>query len=464
VEELPKYTVHPPLPDRGEKNWKEALRRKWWILPIIIVVIIAAIIGGVIGNNHRRKEKSEQAADASNDPPAPLITALTATECVAGTFVFYQVNTNEIYLYGQLWSGYWNNKLSRDIPSINLNLRDTNLRPYYGSNLTAVCYVSRDESADEDTIVSVHYMPKFARNLELLQVLRLFYLAMPLIFNFPLVEATITIPFTQWLSNSITNPVPSPISITQQVIANVTNASSLSACYIEYWGLELYYLDSPPSTGKSNMAPATITQLYWNETELWSNKSIPLNATAFNSGAALTVACVGDLSVTPETHILYMNEDNVLSQLRFMNETWGSPSVITNADSQPSLTGITNMAAIAPYIGPTQLYLYYVLDHRPQQTIILIDKATGLNSLYSVPYSPADLPDAIQAPPLIAATTRLDAIGNQPQKSIFYVWRSNSTAKYMNKQGSMIVNMTTAPPPDQDGWLQDGSTMEGQGY
>jgi hypothetical protein len=105
-----------------------------------------------------------------------------------------------------------------------------------------------------------------------------------------------------------------------------------------------------------------------------------------------------------------------------------------------------------------------VLDHRPQQTIILIDKATGLNSLYSVPYSPADLPDAIQAPPLIAATTRLDAIGNQPQKSIFYVWRSNSTAKYMNKQGSMIVNMTTAPPPDQDGWLQDGSTMEGQGY
>ena len=153
--------MHPPLPNRGEKNWKETLRRKWWILPIIILVIIAAIIGGVIGNNHNRKEQ----AAATNDPPAPLITAITATECVAGTFLFYQVNTNEIYLRGQLWSGYWNNRLSQDIPSINLNLSETNLRPYYGSNLTAVCYVSRDEPTDEDIIVSVHCVPRFTRNL-----------------------------------------------------------------------------------------------------------------------------------------------------------------------------------------------------------------------------------------------------------------------------------------------------------
>jgi hypothetical protein len=151
VDELPEYTAHPQAPDRSKRGWTETVRRKWYILPIIILVIIVAIIGGVIGNNHHQKQQ----ADASKDPPAPLITALTATECVAGTFVFYQVNTGEIYLHGHLWGGYWNQTSSQEIPSINLHLSETNLRPYYGSNLTAVCYTSVNETADEDIIVSI---------------------------------------------------------------------------------------------------------------------------------------------------------------------------------------------------------------------------------------------------------------------------------------------------------------------
>ena len=151
MEELPEYTAHPALPDHGKKGWKEVLRLKWWILPIIILIIIVSIVGGVIGNNHNQKQNPEQVADPSD----PLITALTTTECAAGKFVFYQVNSTEIYLHGQLSDGYWNDTFSQDILSISLHLSETNLPPYYGSNLTAVCYTSRNESADEDTVVSL---------------------------------------------------------------------------------------------------------------------------------------------------------------------------------------------------------------------------------------------------------------------------------------------------------------------
>lgn len=105
------------------------------------------------------------------------------------------------------------------------------------------------------------------------------------------------------------------------------------------------------------------------------------------------------------------------------------------------------MVAIAPYVSPTELYLYYLDGERPQQIIIVIDNTTGLNSMFTAPTSPIDMPDSRQAQPLIAAVTRLDAFGDQPQQSIFYVWTSNSTAG-----PGEIVNMTTT---NQNSWSED---------
>jgi hypothetical protein len=149
VEELPEYTAHPTLPDRGHVSRKELLRRKWYILPILIFVIVAAIVGGVIGNNHRK-----QKAVAIHDPPSPIITALTSTECNAGTFIFYQTNTSDLYVHGHLWDSYWNHTNSPQVPVMMLNLSDTDLRPLYGTNLTAVAYTSTNESPDEEVTVS----------------------------------------------------------------------------------------------------------------------------------------------------------------------------------------------------------------------------------------------------------------------------------------------------------------------
>lgn len=116
---------------------------------MVILVVIAAIVGGVIGNNQWKHQTT-----VIKDPPSPIITALTATECNAGTFVFYQTNASDLFVYGRLWDTYWNHTNSPQVPVMKLDLSETELRPMYGTNLTAVAYTSINESLDEDIIVS----------------------------------------------------------------------------------------------------------------------------------------------------------------------------------------------------------------------------------------------------------------------------------------------------------------------
>jgi hypothetical protein len=153
VEELPAYAADPPLPSRGEETQKSSRRRRWYLLLLAaLILIVAAIVGGVLGSKHHNQQ---QAAEANKDPSYPIITALTATECVAGTFVFYQIslNTSDIFLHANFWNGSWNGTGSSEIPSMKLNLTDPDLQPMYGSNLTAVAYTASNEALDEDVIV-----------------------------------------------------------------------------------------------------------------------------------------------------------------------------------------------------------------------------------------------------------------------------------------------------------------------
>jgi len=122
------------------------------------------------------------------------------------------------------------------------------------------------------------------------------------------------------------------------------------------------------------------------------------------------------------------------------------------------------MVAIMPYVSTAELYLYYLVDHRPQQGTIGIYLNTGQNHLEGAPSSPLDLPDAIQAPALIAAATRHNAFGDgQPQQSLFYVWRSKNMTTYDGEQGSVVLNMTNAPP-NEESWVQNSLTVTNLGW
>jgi hypothetical protein len=102
-DELPGYTVNPILKDSSKRTWKEKLRRRWYIISIIVLIIIVSIVGGLVAN--RLHEKVAADGIGSDKLPVPLVTALTATECDSGSFVFHQVNSPEIYMHGQLWDG-----------------------------------------------------------------------------------------------------------------------------------------------------------------------------------------------------------------------------------------------------------------------------------------------------------------------------------------------------------------------
>jgi hypothetical protein len=141
-----------------------------------------------------------------------------------------------------------------------------------------------------------------------------------------------------------------------------------------------------------------------------------------------------------------MNEDNSLSRLKFTENTWFPASVIAS----PPITGISNMFATAPYVAPTVIYLYYLLNHRPLQLIINEGPGVSISALSS----PSELPDAIQAPPLIAASSRVQGTWIQPQRSIFYVWKVNGTMGEGEVQGSEVVN-ATVPWGYEEDWLVD---------
>ena len=161
-----------------------------------------------------------------------------------------------------------------------------------------------------------------------------------------------------------------------------------------------------------------------------------------------------------------MNQDNFLAHLRFRNETWTPSLTVISDDNEPPLSGIANMAALAPYVSPTQLYLFYLTDHRPQLTIIMIDDkdvgegdvdseddSAGLGTISQAPYALSELPNAIQAPALIAAGATVYE-GALSLQSVFYVWKSSETAIFtapQGPQGSVIVNMTGT----QDEWAQE---------
>lgn len=301
-----------------------------------------------------------------------------------------------------------------------------------------------------------------------------------------IVEASFNIPYNPNSLHYATAPIP----VVQQIVANVSNPASIAACYREYWGLELFYLDSPSSSGKSNTTPATVTQLSFNETGVWANQSVPLNATAYNSGAPLTVSCTANPNVPFEMHLLYLNEANSLAAVTFSNNTWDylyANGMSSNSGNDPSITAISNMVAVFPYpriSGVIAFYLYYLFDNRPQQASIEINENPGFNKVSGLTASSVELPDGIQAPALskslpsnstgfvslpskssanagtrtVAATSRMNASGIIPQQSIFYVWRSEETKTYNGVQGSVILNMTNWPPNEQS-WVQDSLTV-----
>lgn len=151
VEVLPEYTARPPLLDNGNASWISSARRQWLLLLITaLLLIVAASVGGVIGTDHY---KDQQAAESPENVQILNITALTATECNVGTFVFYQTNTGDIYLYGNLWGAFWNDTNSTVIPTMKLDVGS--LPPMLGTNLTAVAYTAVDALMDKDLVVSI---------------------------------------------------------------------------------------------------------------------------------------------------------------------------------------------------------------------------------------------------------------------------------------------------------------------
>jgi hypothetical protein len=282
--------------------------------------------------------------------------------------------------------------------------------------------------------------------------------------DFAIVEATFTLPMYPYTTDSTPNPIP----ITQQIVANVSNPSSISACYIEDFGLSLYYLSSPSSSGEPNTSPATLMQLTMNLTagydppinsNVFWNPPLPLNTTALNSGAALTAACVNDPgNAPPEMHILYANQDNAIGQITFTNNSWSAASPITDIGGQTFAQEIKNMVATVPSLNPTQLYLYYLLDHRPQLLTIGIAVDTHLNTQYTNIGLSSTLADAIQAPALIAASTRMIDSLNGSEQNLFYVWKFNTTADW-GPQGGTIANFTNGWQGDyEESWNAVGFT------
>jgi hypothetical protein len=271
------------------------------------------------------------------------------------------------------------------------------------------------------------------------QVIRLYYLSFGSNnADLAIVEATVILPFP----NTSATAAPS-IPITQQIIANLSNPSSLSACYVEDAGIYLYYLTSPTSSGAPNTTPATLMQMTWTTTSLWSQPS-PLNATALNSGAGLAVAGVRG----PEIHIFFMDESNSLAMLIYTNSTW-APAVQIGSSNyyQPASKQVTNFAAVAPYVDPTQVRLYFLVDHVLVQFVVDFNADTEYYS-YGPPEEISAAPAGIQAPPLIAAASGV--FGGQLQISVFYVWKF--TEGETGVQGSTIVNFTDA----QGAWVQEG--------
>jgi hypothetical protein len=115
--------------------WK---RYKLWLFCLILAMM--AIAGGITGGLLRGKRK------AALDESSPII-ALASTECEAGTFVFYQTNSSEIFMEGRFRDATFNGTVSPNITSTRIKIPSDDVLPIMGTNMTAVCGYSGISSA-----------------------------------------------------------------------------------------------------------------------------------------------------------------------------------------------------------------------------------------------------------------------------------------------------------------------------
>lgn len=156
-------------------------------------------------------------------------------------------------------------------------------------------------------------------------------------------------------------------------------------------------------------------------------------------------------------HVMYISEDDYFSILSYTNGTWGAATQLGTAERRTTAEEVSNFVAIAPYVDPTQIQLYYLLDHILWQFTLRLNQDTGQYE-YGSPIEISAAPGAIQAPALIAAAggTGKDVYGEQPQISVFYVWKFNDTESQSGVLGSTILNVTDA----QGTWVEDSWNAE----
>jgi hypothetical protein len=140
VEALPQYTrstfeIDEPPP---KKSFFKRHQRWFFTLVLLVSALIAGTTAGVLQN---RRAEPENTADNT----VSAVKALAATECVNASIILYQDDTSNIYLTGNLKSGFWNNTQSPSIPAMQLQF--SSLPPMPSSNLAAVCFSGSNSSA-----------------------------------------------------------------------------------------------------------------------------------------------------------------------------------------------------------------------------------------------------------------------------------------------------------------------------
>ncbi|PVH69864.1 hypothetical protein DL98DRAFT_621923 [Cadophora sp. DSE1049] len=401
---------------------------------LLVVALLAGVIGGIIARNTRRAA----AKLAELDPTSPNFLALAAAQCEDATFVFWQTNVStDIWIAGSLKTGTWNGTSSGEIPPTRLELNLKNQSILANTNLTAICW--REEFA---TFINVHFF---------------FYLAP---FPLQLTEGRIHIPISRG------NPVNySPIAIVHTPLATLASQGSLAATYLPSHGIKLYYLYI---SGEVSTAIAEIKELsYFSPADVWNESTT--GTYAHDKGAGLAVVSVYSPPKT-EVYVFFVNEDIVLSTLRWTNVS-GWDKRLFFADRRHSCANIIP-AEISQFFNnqgvkdddisiihsaisliavcqssPSATQLYFIQNHHPRGPSFVTVSAPDYDFNYQK-YDMRDLPDAIQHPGLVAATSD----GRTGLVQLFYVARDLDAGEVngISQKGMRIVNVTVGGGPKKD--------------
>ncbi|KAH7407303.1 hypothetical protein BKA64DRAFT_775103 [Cadophora sp. MPI-SDFR-AT-0126] len=409
--DIPLTTLSRPAPSREVHQRVTSLKKYRRVILIAAILLVVALLAGVIGGIITRNTRRAAAKFAELDPTSPNFLALAAAQCEDATFVFWQSNVStDIWIAGSLKTGTWNGTSSGEIPPTRMELNLKNQSILANTNLTAVCW--REEFA---TFINVHFF---------------FYLAP---FPLQLTEGRIQVSIYRG------NPIDySPITIVHTPLVTLASQGSLAATYLPSLGIKLYYLyvSSEVST-----AIAEIKELsYFSPADAWIELST--GTYAHDKGAGLAVASLYDPA---EVYVFFVNDDIVLSTLRWTNVSgWDKPEIsqfFNNQAVKDDDIGIVNSAIslIAVCQSSSATQLYFIQNHHPRGPSFVTLSEIDYGFDYQR-FGMRDLPDAIQHPGLVAATSD----GRTGLVQLFYVARDLDAGEVngISQRGMRIVNAT----------------------